>query len=581
MKQKREGEALVGQHGDMSRRSFLLGSVGAMSFGAATAMVGCASQPSSKDSAESKGEVVQDTAQSDFGIKYPWQAKPPVIDEAAIEEEMDVDVAVVGLGVSGVAAFRSAVESGAKVAGFEKGAVPSVRSQQYCYINGSLTEQFGLPALDEDELIEHEWNQCAQMTNYSIIRNFVRNQSDSFDWWIQGDDELYVPQKGETIAMTGDEQHPNSICVMSDPSVDYRAEAQASYPCRFALTDHEHVVNANLQKGLDQGGSAYFGHFAEQLITNDDGRVTGVYIRNSDTGKYKKVNASKGVVLAAGGCGSNEEMIKTFYPAMAENGNLSGWPNFDVEGNPTNTGDAYKMGYWAGAAFSQMMAPMCHVMGGPGDSADMAQSMGLTSPHLRLNYNGQRFMNEDTNCSDTELVYDRQPKRKAFLFFDSHLDEQLPSCILDFPTTLAELDAKVDGKTVFKGETIDELLASIPDMDVDEAKVSIERYNEMCAAGVDEDFGKQQKYLWALEDGPFYAQRMGIGLCLTTMGGLSSDEYARVLGTNRNPIAGLYVSGNSQGDRFAVKYPFKLSGASHAMALYYGKVAGENAAVGV
>lgn len=48
----------------------------------------------------------------------------------------------------------------------------------------------------------------------------------------------------------------------------------------------------------------------------------------------------------------------------------------------------------------------------------------------------------------------------------------------------------------------------------------------------------------------------------------------------RQIIPGLYCSGNSQGDRFAVNYPFKLSGASHAMAMFYGKVAGENAAAG-
>ena len=72
-----------------------------------------------------------------------------------------------------------------------------------------------------------------------------------------------------------------------------------------------------------------------------------------------------------------------------------------------------------------------------------------------------------------------------------------------------------------------------------------------------------------------------MGLCLCTMGGLSSDENAHVISTERDIIPGLYVSGNAQGDRFAVKYPFKLSGTSHSMAMYYGKVAGENAAKGV
>ncbi len=153
-------------------------------------------------------------------------------------------------------------------------------------------------------------------------------------------------------------------------------------------------------------------------------------------------------------------------------------------------------------------------------------------------------------------------------------------CILDFPTTLAEMEERVDGKTVFKADTLEELFSSIEGMNVENALASVERYNELCASGTDEDFGKQKKYLFPVTDGPFYAQRMGIGLCLTTMGGLSSDEHAHVISTERKVIPGLYAAGNSQGDRFAVKYPFKLSGASHALALYYGMVTGQNAAAG-
>ena len=84
-----------------------------------------------------------------------------------------------------------------------------------------------------------------------------------------------------------------------------------------------------------------------------------------------------------------------------------------------------------------------------------------------------------------------------------------------------------------------------------------------------------------MQDGPFYAQRTGQGLCLCTMGGLCSDENAHVISREHHIIPGLYVSGNAQGDRFAMKYPFKLSGTSHCMAMYYGKVAGENAAAGI
>ena len=46
-------------------------------------------------------------------------------------------------------------------------------------------------------------------------------------------------------------------------------------------------------------------------------------------------------------------------------------------------------------------------------------------------------------------------------------------------------------------------------------------------------------------------------------------------------IPGLYVAGNMQGGRFGLQYPIGLKGVSHAMAMYYGKVAGENAVSGI
>ena len=368
---------------------------------------------------------------------------------------------------------------------------------------------------------------------------------------------------------------------MSGGNAAYETEPQVAYPTLVSFTNHQHVLDENCARAQEAGGVVYFGHFGEQLIVDEDGRVTGLYARNAETGKYKKLVSKNGVVMATGGCEGDKEIAKVFYPAMVEYNNLSCWPNFDVEDKPTNTGDGYRMGWWAGAAFSTFMAPMCHVMGGPNDIASMASSMGITTPHLRLNYNGIRFMNEDANCSDTEVSVERQPQTKAFLICDSHLDEQAGTDAAGSTYTCATLDEQVDGETIFKADTLEELFESIPGMDVEQALASVEHYNELCAAGYDEDFCKNPKYLWPVQDGPFYASRMGIGLCLTTMGGLYSDNDARVYNNDKKIIPGLYACGNIQGNRFAVKYPFKLSGASHGMAMYYGYVAGQNVAQGL
>ena len=122
----------------------------------------------------------------------------------------------------------------------------------------------------------------------------------------------------------------------------------------------------------------------------------------------------------------------------------------------------------------------------------------------------------------------------------------------------------------------------MPGKDVGQALATVGHYNELCAAGYDEGFCKNSKYLWPVQDDPFCASHMGIGLCLTTMGGACTPTTKRVRTTTTSALSPVFFAcGNIQGNRFAVKYPFKLSGASHAMAMYYGYVAGKNAAAGL
>ncbi len=572
----------------LSRRGFLtLGGMAAL--GAGAALAGCAPQTQASgaaggsDAGAAEGAAAKALAPN--GQEYPWAAEPPAIADDMVEEEIDCDVCVIGLGVSGVAAFRAAAEAGAKTVGFEKGATPQCRSSQYAYVNGSLSERLGLKAdFDLEKVFEHEFNDCSQITNQSIVRKWLYHHTEAVDWWIEGGD-CYVPGPGEVMGgnpMMGepDPNHPVNVTSMSDPSIDYENENQAAYPENLSFSDHQAILDNNVAKAEAAGAVAYYGHFGEQVVKDGSGRVVGAYVRNAETGKYKKVNAAKGVVCSMGDGASNPDIMNFFYPHVVENGNFNPWPNMDVEGNLTNTGDVYPLGYWANAGFSQYQAPMIHVMGGPGDNGDQSVSMGFTGPLLRLNYNGKRFQNEDVAATECEFAFEKQPQKKAFMVFDAHFDEQAPQCINTFASSLQEMDARVGDGVIFKGATLKELFESIEGMDAEEAVKSVERYNELCAAGVDEDFGKKAKYLWPVQDGPFYAQRMGMGLCLCTMGGLSSDEEAHVLDTDHEVIPGLYVSGNAQGDRFAVKYPFKLSGTSHCMAMYYGKVAGENAAAG-
>ena len=86
--------------------------------------------------------------------------------------------------------------------------------------------------------------------------------------------------------------------------------------------------------------------------------------------------------------------------------------------------------------------------------------------------------------------------------------------------TDADIETAVEEGRCLKADTIDELLAQIEGIDVETAKASIDRYNELAKAGEDTDFFKSSQRLFALENGPFYAAECGCALTLGNLGGL-------------------------------------------------------------
>ena len=443
----------------------------------------------------------------------------------------------VGLGVCGRRGVRAASEGGAKVVGIEKGSMPQQRSSQYCYLNGKLTDTFGLPHLDLEAIIKEEFQECASITNYNIVRKFVLGDAEAMDWWIEGADCEIL--ENYEMSMDPSADVPNGVSCMSDPTIDWESEPQAAFPECLNFTDHQAVLDNNFQKGLDAGtgSEAYFGHFAEALIQNDEGRVVGVYARNADTGKYKKINAENGVCLASGCCRSNEDMVRYFAPNLIWERHGNPWPKHGTS-RATAPIRATATSWVLGGCFHPAVPVLADARdGGPGDTDSQNDSMGFTGPLLRINYNGERFMNEDTCAADAEYPIELQPKHKCFMITDSHFEENAAKCVNTFAATLAEWDERVGDGTIFKGQTLRELFESIDGMDVDAALATVERYNELCEKGVDEDYAKQAKYLMPVtDDGPYYAQRMGVGLCLVMMGGLESNQNAQVLDLERQVI---------------------------------------------
>lgn len=536
-----------------------------------------------------------------------WLGTEPEIDESKVAKTVDVDVAVVGCGIAGVAACRSVAEDGGLVAAFEKADGPQCRSGEYAVINGKVQAKWGRDTWTReqiDDIIDSHMVESTYRCKRSIMSKWAHNIGDAFDWWVEANPDLYYAET--TRSAIPDESADNFIIPIFYPlpeHYDWKQERFPCYPTSVEFKPDQHVtVEANMQKAIDTGNvQTFYGCFVEKLIM-DNGRCVGLYARDAATGEYIKCNASKGVILSTGDYSQNTKMLKHFCPEVIENNIQCLFTNVDVEGNFTNQGDGIQLGMWAGAQVQQSHAPMIHHMGGGADLAGVGV-MG-NAGFLNLDLNGKRFMNEDLPGQQLENQIELQKNRESWQIFDSNWPEQLPympaahggACYYEDYASEDEgpknnttyrnykspyqLEAAVaDGRAV-KADTLEELVAKIyPDDTAAQqtALDSIQRYNELAKAGYDEDFHKSASRMWAVENGPFYADKFTTALLLVCIGGLESDENCHTFDADRNVIPGLYVAGNIQGNRFATEYPIGLKGVSHSMAMYYGYIAGKNA----
>lgn len=536
-----------------------------------------------------------------------WLGTEPEIDESKVAKTVDVDVAVVGCGIAGVAACRSVAEDGGLVAAFEKADGPQCRSGEYAVINGKVQAKWGRDTWTReqiDDIIDSHMVESTYRCKRSIMSKWAHNIGDAFDWWVEANPDLYYAET--TRSAIPDENADNFIIPIFYPlpeHYDWKQERFPCYPTSVEFKPDQHVtVEANMQKAIDTGNvQTFYGCFVEKLIM-DNGRCVGLYARDAATGEYIKCNASKGVILSTGDYSQNTKMLKHFCPEVIENNIQCLFTNVDVEGNFTNQGDGIQLGMWAGAQVQQSHAPMIHHMGGGADLAGVGV-MG-NAGFLNLDLNGKRFMNEDLPGQQLENQIELQKNRESWQIFDSNWPEQLPympaahggACYYEDYASEDEgpknnttyrnykspyqLEAAVADGRAMKADTLEELVAKIyPDDTAAQqtALDSIQRYNELAKAGYDEDFHKSASRMWAVENGPFYADKFTTALLLVCIGGLESDEDCHTFDADRNVIHGLYVAGNIQGNRFATEYPIGLKGVSHSMAMYYGYVAGKNA----
>jgi succinate dehydrogenase/fumarate reductase flavoprotein subunit len=541
----------------VSRRSFLKNTgLGIVAVGgSASVLAGCS--PKKAEPTEVPAESAGEGARS-------WETPPDPIDESEIVETIEVDVVVVGAGMSGVSATLSAVENGANVVNIEKGAGISARGLGIGVFSSRLMREAGIE-LDKEDAARRWIQICGSRPKESLVWLFMNESGNAMDWFLDKADAAGLPSMlwGGYYKGPDYTEVPAYHMFFGGPLMQEGQDPAAD------------CTNLMYEEAVELGATFYFNSPGEQLIKEGD-RVVGVIAKTEEG--YRRFNASKGVILATGDIGGNEEMCKAYAPsALKTNMNM-----YYPVGQ--NTGDGHKMGMWAGGALQEApFPPMLH-----------SQAFSMLQYHyLSVNRRGERFMNEDTWVQAKSLQTMRQPENPwAYSIFDSKWPEEVAKTVeigggmfwdsfriygteWTPDSDQATLEASIEaGEVAWTADTLEELAEKI-DVPVETFLATVERYNELAEAEEDSDYGKRSELLSTISEPPYYATKWGAAV-LVVVGGLSVDTKLRVLDADQNPVPGLYAVGNCSGDVYAVDYPIQIPGNSHGRALTWGYLAGKN-----
>lgn len=335
---------------DINRRNFLKGAlVTGAAAAAAVALPACSpAAPSDASDAKSSSKGGETT-----GAKHTWEEAPEPI--ADIAETQDFDVVVVGAGLAGINAAEAAARNGAKTVVIERNTTFSVRGVDVGHIGSRFHKEQGFD-LDPRVAARFLHQASHQTTNYDLIYVWASRSGEVFDYI-----EDLGSKNGVSMvpALSGTAKYGNWSTLSDRWRVYPDAVSFVRGGETYDMRDDGQPVNVTLgelvyNSAVDNGAEFVFEARAEQLVGDAASGITGVVATTKD-GKHVQYNAKKGVILATGDIGGNQEMIDAFCPiSNRSDSNCYAPAGF-------NNGDGLLMGMWAGAAMSKSeAAPMIH-----------------------------------------------------------------------------------------------------------------------------------------------------------------------------------------------------------------------------
>lgn len=340
-----------------------------------------------------------------------------------------------------------------------------------------------------------------------------------------------------------------------------------------------------LKSALDAGVTLWRETPALRL-TRDDDRVTGLVVRRE--GREVALTARRGVVLAAGGFGANDELRQKFMP-LADH-HVSIQPE-------DNQGDGIQMGIGVGGRLvadnpsNGIYIPVSRVKDENGRERRFPHIMidRYMPGSIAVDPQGKRFVNEADSYQNFVMTMQSLGLPKVHMIAGhDFLRRYGMGLARPFPYSVKKW---IRNGYLIEAQTIAELAGKIG-ADPAVLEATVKRFNDFAARGEDPDFhrgedahsrfrgdqeNKPNPSVAPVGPGPYYAIALIPG-DLSSVAGLATDERARVLDGEDKPVKGLYAVGLDMNSLSRGLYP--AGGSSLGPALTFGYIAAKDIIAG-
>ena len=552
----------------VSRRDFLKGSLA----GAAALTIGSLGLGGST-TAEAAG-----LNRNDPGEKPSFFTNPYNHVEADAAKVITTEVVIVGAGNAGCAAAAALADNN----------VQAIILEQQDKIHGQgggigmVNTKFVQQQVDEGyldgltDVVQHQniWIQrCGSRVNEALVSMWFNYAPATGNWLIDKCAEYGVhPASFRAHA-------PKAIVPETYDYHMFRPDGSFTFDehCGYFAASNVCYTDAKNAEKHEKPATFIFNTKAQDLLV-EDGAVKGVFAEHG--GELILFKATKGVILATGGIHEDPEMCAYYCDDYVNR--VQRCEHFPAG---FSTGDGHKMGLWAGGKMQE---------GGPFPLMLHPQANAMFHGCFPfVNMEGKRFMNEGAWVQGKSMNIMNQTDNIAYSIFDSNYGsynrktleggtgggmfwDTLRNALSD-PFTDDDVTSMVEGDVANGNTIVSDTLEGLAEqlgIPVDTFLATMARYNEMVEKQFDDDFHKPVEFLYPVKDGPFYAAKIGIAL-LAIVGGLSVNTDLQVLNNDRQPIQGLYATGNTSGDTYAIDYPINCAGNSNGRCFIWGYRLGE------